>query len=58
MLYQKYAPRTIRNSCRYTPTCSEFMILSLKKYGFIKGLKKGVIRIYSCKVPNGGIDYP
>jgi len=57
-LYQKTAPDRIRNSCRFEPSCSEFMILSLQKYGTRKGLINGLNRLKRCKKPNGGIDYP
>ncbi len=57
-LYQKTAPKRIRNSCRFEPSCSEYMILSLNKYGVWKGLSKGLGRLKRCKIPNGGIDYP
>ncbi|HET6226210.1 MAG TPA: membrane protein insertion efficiency factor YidD [Bacteroidia bacterium] len=56
--YQNISPKSIRSLCRYTPTCSEYMILSLKKYGVRKGVRKGMIRFKNCKYPNGGIDYP
>ena len=35
-------------SCRYTPTCSNYAIESLKTYGLIKGLFKAAKRILSC----------
>jgi len=57
-LYQKTAPARIRNSCLFEPTCSEYMALSIKKYGVKIGLKKGIDRLKRCKIPNGGIDYP
>lgn len=34
--------------CQMYPTCSEYMILSIKKYGSIKGLFKGIRRIFRC----------
>jgi putative component of membrane protein insertase Oxa1/YidC/SpoIIIJ protein YidD len=34
------------------------MILAVKKYGTRVGIQKGIKRIISCKIPNGGIDYP
>lgn len=58
LLYQKYAPESMRASCLYTPSCSEYMILAIKKYGCIKGFTKGVKRVRRCHTPNGGIDYP
>lgn len=56
--YQKHASQSLRNSCRFEPSCSNYMILSIKKYGSIKGLYKGLLRISRCKIPNSGIDYP
>jgi putative membrane protein insertion efficiency factor len=40
-------------SCRYTPTCSAYMIEALKVWGPIKGLWLGIKRIVSCR-PGGG----
>lgn len=34
--------------CRYTPTCSEYAIQALRKYGPFKGLWLAVKRILSC----------
>ena len=36
------------NSCRYLPTCSEYSIEALKKFGLIKGLIHSFKRILSC----------
>lgn len=57
-LYQRLAPERVRNKCRFEPSCSQYMILALQKYGFFKGLKKGINRLKRCKPPNGGVDYP
>ena len=46
-VYQKF-PGPWHNNCRYYPTCSNYAIDSLTKYGFIKGWKKAVIRIIRC----------
>jgi putative membrane protein insertion efficiency factor len=55
-LYQRLAPERLRRRCRYEPSCSQYMIASLEKYGFFKGLRKGLARWHSCKPPNGGFD--
>ena len=34
------------------------MILSLEKYGLIRGLRKGVDRLRRCNVHGGGFDDP
>ena len=57
-IYQRYASEELRLSCVFEPTCSEYMILSLKKYGVIRGCVKGVKRLKRCHYPNGGEDYP
>ena len=58
LLYQKYAPEFVRASCVFEPCCSEYMKLSIEKYGTIKGLFKGIKRLFRCHYPNGGIDVP
>ncbi|HOZ81624.1 MAG TPA: membrane protein insertion efficiency factor YidD [Bacteroidia bacterium] len=40
-------------SCRYYPTCSEFCMEALKKYGPLKGGFLSLKRILSCN-PFGG----
>jgi putative membrane protein insertion efficiency factor len=42
--------------CRYTPTCSQYAIDALYKYGMIKGLWKALNRISRCH-PWGGSGY-
>ena len=45
------------NSCRYLPTCSEYSIEALKKFGLIKGVYMSLKRILSChpiKLLGGG----
>lgn len=57
-VYQRYGPYEVRCRCLFVPNCSEYMILAIKKYGLIKGLKKGINRYKRCHAPNGGVDYP
>lgn len=56
-IYQRYAKSETRLRCCYTPSCSEYAILALKKYGLIFGSIKAVKRLLRCGPP-GGIDYP
>lgn len=56
--YQHFAPFKIRDKCRFEPSCSEYMILSIDKYGILKGLMKGFNRVYRCSHKDGGYDYP
>lgn len=43
-------------SCRYTPTCSQYMVEAVMKYGIIKGGWLGLKRIARCN-PWGGSGY-
>lgn len=56
--YQDKAPESIRSVCLFEPTCSEYMIIAIEKYGTAKGVFLGIKRILRCKEPNGGVDYP
>ncbi len=58
LLYKAFAPEKVRARCRFTPTCSTYMILAINKYGLIRGVIKGIRRLLRCKPPNGGVDYP
>lgn len=57
-IYQHLAPICIRSKCRFEPSCSNYMLQSLEKYGLFKGLKKGINRIKRCNINDGGYDYP
>ena len=43
-------------ACRYTPTCSQYAIEALRKYGLLKGLWLAARRILRCH-PWGGHGY-
>ena len=58
LLYQKFAPEKLRKQCCFFPCCSDYMKLSIQKYGLFNGLQKGMDRISRCHFPNGGEDYP
>lgn len=55
-IYQRYAPDSVRDKCRFEPSCSQYMIIALQKYGLVKGLKKGIDRLKRCNINNGGFD--
>lgn len=56
-LYQRYAKIETRMKCCFKPSCSEYAILALEKYGVIKGIKLSIKRFKRCHPP-GGEDYP
>ncbi|MBN8546560.1 MAG: membrane protein insertion efficiency factor YidD [Ignavibacteria bacterium] len=52
-IYQLLISPLFPPSCRFTPTCSNYMIEALKKHGPFKGLYLGIWRILRCN-PWGG----
>ncbi|HIT51430.1 MAG TPA: membrane protein insertion efficiency factor YidD [Candidatus Aveggerthella excrementigallinarum] len=42
--------------CRFTPTCSQYAIIALKRYGLLKGGWLAVKRIARCR-PGGPYGY-
>ncbi len=50
-IYQRY-------KCRFEPSCSEYMLLVIEKYGLRKGLQKGISRLKRCNINGGGFDFP
>ncbi len=54
--YQKCISPLTPPSCRYTPTCSQYTIEAIRKYGVLKGCWLGAKRIARCH-PWGGSGY-
>ena len=46
--YQKIISPIFPNNCRFYPTCSEYAILAISKYGALRGIIKGGYRILRC----------
>lgn len=40
------------HTCRFYPTCSTYMILSIREWGIVKGVGLGTKRIFKCR-PKG-----
>ena len=47
-LYQVTIGLYMGGSCRFSPTCSEYMKLAILKYGTIKGVRLGFFRLIKC----------
>ena len=47
-IYKVFISPYLTPSCRYLPTCSEYVIHCLKTHGLIKGIGKSTKRILSC----------
>ena len=46
--YRLYVSPLFPPTCRYVPTCSEYAMIALQKYGFIKGSWLAIKRICRC----------
>lgn len=57
-VYQRFAPESVRARCRFEPSCSEYMIQSIRKYGVVAGVSKGWCRIKRCSAMEFGVDDP
>lgn len=58
-LYQHYASEEVRRRCLFKPTCSEYTIMALQKYGVMVGLYRSYIRLFKkCRGNIYRIDYP
>ncbi len=56
-LYQRYISPLKGPCCIYIPTCSEYAILAIKKYGLVKGGFLAVKRVLRCHpFHKGGYD--
>jgi putative membrane protein insertion efficiency factor len=57
--YQTFLRPVLPAVCRYEPSCSEYFILAVRKYGPLRGACKGVGRICRCTpFHQGGFDPP
>ncbi len=54
-LYQK-TPLQIHNSCRFTPTCSNYAIEAYERYNFFKATHLTIKRLFRCR-PFGKFGY-
>jgi uncharacterized protein len=47
-IYQKYISPFLGNNCRFYPSCSQYTLEAIEKYGAIRGSFKGILRILRC----------
>jgi len=57
-IYRRYiSPLKIRPTCIYVPSCSEYAIEAIKKYGSLKGTYLSTKRLLRCHpFAKGGYD--
>jgi len=55
--YQRLISPMLAPSCRFHPTCSEYAVQAIQKYGPVHGLVKALWRIIRCNPFHpGGFD--
>ncbi|MDA7978128.1 MAG: membrane protein insertion efficiency factor YidD [Pirellulales bacterium] len=58
-VYQMTLSPLLGSNCRYTPSCSQYFIQAVKKYGAFGGAWRGFRRILRCHpFRSGGYDPP
>ncbi|HEX3006496.1 MAG TPA: membrane protein insertion efficiency factor YidD [Bacteroidales bacterium] len=56
--YQKAISPFLMPSCRYSPSCSNYALTAIERFGTFKGIIMSTIRIFSCNpLFNGGNDF-
>ncbi len=55
--YKQYVSPLLPTACRFQPTCSEYMMEAVRRYGAARGVWKGLKRLSRCHPLNpGGFD--
>jgi putative membrane protein insertion efficiency factor len=56
-LYKRFLSPFVPAACRYRPTCSEYMLEAVEKYGVRRGVWMGMLRLLRCHpFHEGGFD--
>jgi uncharacterized protein len=55
-VYKRWISPALPRSCRFVPTCSEYAIEALDRYGIVRGTLLALMRIARCN-PLGGSGY-
>lgn len=56
--YQRFISPLLGPSCRFTPTCSQYAIIALNRFGLVKGSWLTLKRILKCHPLHDGGDDP
>lgn len=47
-LYQRIAPPSVRGSCRFHPSCSDYARQAIERHGVVRGAALALRRIARC----------
>ena len=55
--YKRYLSPLVPSACRFHPTCSEYMLEAVDRYGAVRGVGMGLRRLLRCHpFCEGGFD--
>jgi len=55
--YKRFVSPLLPSACRFSPTCSEYMLEAVSKYGVMRGSGMGLRRLARCHpFSAGGFD--
>jgi len=55
--YKRFISPLLPSACRFHPTCSEYMLEAVNKYGAVRGIWMGARRLLRCHpFHEGGFD--
>ena len=55
--YKRWISPALPSACRFHPTCSEYMMQAVERYGVLRGLWLGARRLLRCHpLHQGGFD--
>lgn len=58
-LYQRFVSPVLGPRCRYYPTCSDYAVRSIERFGILRGSVLAAWRLLRCNpLSHGGFDYP
>jgi putative membrane protein insertion efficiency factor len=56
-IYKRWVSPAIPSACRFYPTCSEYMMQAIERYGVLRGIGMGLRRLLRCHpFHQGGVD--
>jgi uncharacterized protein len=55
--YQRAISPAIPARCKYHPTCSEYAVQAVRRYGVLRGIALAIWRVLRCNpLSHGGVD--
>ncbi|HEX2070844.1 MAG TPA: membrane protein insertion efficiency factor YidD [Thermoleophilaceae bacterium] len=56
--YQRFVSPALPNRCKYYPSCSQYAVTAVRRYGILRGLVLAGWRLLRCNPwSHGGVDF-